>query len=288
MKTRTPFKTAVLAVIWCWMLVFVLLPNLLVIGSSFLARDELAFVRWDFTLANYTRLLDPLYGGIMLHSLYMAAVTTAVCLLLGYPFAYAVSRFPARVKPLLIFLVIVPFWTNSLVRTYAMKLLLSTNGLVNDSLQALGLVDTPVRMLYTEGAVIAGLVYILLPFMILPLYAVFEHLRRDLLEASADLGAGRWHTFRRVVLPLTLPGVIAGCLLVLLPAMGMFYTADVLGGAKNLLVGNIIKNQFLDARDWPFGAAASLMLTLVMALLLYAYYRSARLIQQRGEHVALA
>ena len=288
MKARTPFKTAVLAVIWGWMLVFVLLPNLLVFASSFLQRDELAFVRFDFTLANYARLLDPLYGGVLLHSLWMAAVTTAVCLLLGYPFAYALSRFPPRVKPLLVFLVIVPFWTNSLVRTYAIKLLLSTNGLINDGLLALGLIDAPLRMLYTEGAVITGLAYILLPFMILPLYAVFEHLRRDLLEASADLGAGRWHTFRRVVLPLTLPGIIAGCLLVLLPAMGMFYTADVLGGAKNLLVGNIIKNQFLDARDWPFGAATSLMLTVVMALLLLAYYRSVRLIRRRGEHVALA
>lgn len=288
MKTRTPFKTAVLAVTWGWMIIFVLLPNLLVFASSFLQRDELKFVRLPFTLENYTRLLDPLYGGVMLHSLWMAAVTTVVCLLLGYPFAFAVSRFPARVKPLLIFLVIVPFWTNSLVRTYAMKLLLSTNGLVNDLLLALGLVDAPLRMLYTEGAVIAGLVYILLPFMILPLYAVFEQLRRDLLEASYDLGAGRWGTFVRVVLPLTLPGVIAGCLLVLLPAMGMFFTADVLGGAKNLLVGNIIKNQFLDARDWPFGAAASLMLTIVMALLLFAYYRSVKLIRRRGSDVARA
>ncbi|MGE0372724.1 MAG: spermidine/putrescine ABC transporter permease PotB [Gammaproteobacteria bacterium] len=288
MKTRTPFKTAVLAVIWGWMIVFVLLPNLLVLGSSFLERDELTFVRFNFTLENYARLLDPLYGGVMLHSLWMAAVTTAVCLLLGYPFAFAVSRFPARVKPLLLFLVIVPFWTNSLVRTYAVKLLLSTNGLVNDTLLALGLIDSPLRMLYTEGAVIAGLVYILLPFMILPLYAVFEQLRRDLLEASSDLGANYRQTFRRVVLPLTLPGIIAGCLLVLLPAMGMFFTADVLGGAKNLLVGNIIKNQFLDARDWPFGAAASLMLTIVMALLLFAYYRSVKIIRRRGEHVATA
>ncbi|MCC6207918.1 MAG: spermidine/putrescine ABC transporter permease PotB [Gammaproteobacteria bacterium] len=288
MKTRTPFKTAVLTVTWGWMIIFVLLPNLLVFSSSFLQRDELEFVRLPVTLENYTRLLDPLYGGVMLHSLWMAAVTTVVCLLLGYPFAFAVSRFPARLKPLLIFLVIVPFWTNSLVRTYAMKLLLSTNGIVNDLLITIGLIDEPLRMLYTEGAVIAGLVYILLPFMILPLYAVFEQLRRDLLEASYDLGAGRWETFVRVVLPLTLPGVIAGCLLVMLPAMGMFFTADVLGGAKNLLVGNIIKNQFLDARDWPFGAAASLMLTIVMALLLLAYYRSVKLIRRRGNDVALA
>jgi len=175
-----------------------------------------------------------------------------------------------------------------LVRTYAMKLLIATNGLVNQALLGLGWIDEPLRMLYTEGAVIAGLVYVLLPFMILPLYAIFEQLRNDLLEASADLGAGRWQTFYRVVLPLTMPGIIAGSLLVLLPAVGMFYVADVLGGAKNLLIGNIVKNQFLDARDWPFGAAASLLLTLAMGVLLYAYYLSVKLIRRPETHAALA
>jgi spermidine/putrescine transport system permease protein len=211
-----------------------------------------------------------------------------LCLFIGYPFAYLVSRYRAAMKPYLIFLVIVPFWTNSLVRTYAMKLLIATNGLVNQALLGLGLIDEPLRMLYTEGAVIAGLVYVLLPFMILPLYAIFEQLRSDLLEASADLGAGRWQTFYRVVLPLTMPGIIAGSLLVLLPAVGMFYVADVLGGAKNLLIGNIVKNQFLDARDWPFGAAASLLLTLAMGVLLYAYYLSVKLIRRPETHAALA
>jgi spermidine/putrescine transport system permease protein len=233
-------------------------------------------VRMEASLQSYARLLDPVYAGVFLDSLGMALTTTLVCLLIGYPFAWAVSRLPARIKPLLIFLVILPFWTNSLVRTYAMKLLLATNGLTNQALLGLGVVDAPLRMLYTEGAVIAGLVYVLLPFMILPLYAVFEQLREDLLEVSSDLGAARWRTFRYVVLPLTMPGVLAGCLLVLIPAVGMFYVADVLGGAKHLLIGNVIKNQFLDARDWPFGAAASILLTLAMALLLYAYYLSAR------------
>jgi spermidine/putrescine transport system permease protein len=148
--------------------------------------------------------------------------------------------------------------------------------LINSWLQTLGLIDQPLTLLYTEGAVIVGLVYLLLPFMILPLYAVFEDLRRDLLLASHDLGAGRVSTFLHVVVPLTLPGVIAGVLLVLLPAMGMFYVADVLGGAKNLLVGNIIKSQFLDARDWPFGAAASVLLTVAMAVLLLAHRLSRR------------
>ncbi len=288
MTLRTPFKTAVLVLIWGWMLLFVLVPNLLVIATSFLSRDDVHFVRWDLTLGNYLRLFAPDYVAVFVHSGYMALVTTLLCLLIGYPFAYVVSRFRATLKPYLVFLVIVPFWTNSLVRTYAMKLLLSTNGLINQALLWLGWIDAPLRMLYTEGAVIAGLVYVLLPFMILPLYAIFEQLRADLLEASADLGAGGWQTFRRVVLPLTMPGIIAGCLLVLLPAIGMFYVADVLGGAKNLLIGNVIKNQFLDARDWPFGAAASLLLTLAMGILLYAYYLSVKLIRRPETHAALA
>jgi spermidine/putrescine transport system permease protein len=288
MTLRAPFKTAVLTLIWGWMLLFVLAPNLLVIVTSFLRRDDVHFIRWEATLDNYLRLFAPDYAEVFAHSFYMALVTTVLCLLIGYPFAYLVSRYRATVKPYLIFLVIVPFWTNSLVRTYAMKLLIATNGLVNQALLGLGWIDTPLRMLYTEGAVIAGLVYILLPFMILPLYAIFEQLRNDLLEASADLGAGRWQTFYRVVLPLTMPGIIAGSLLVLLPAVGMFYVADVLGGAKNLLIGNIVKNQFLDARDWPFGAAASLLLTLAMGVLLYAYYLSVKLIRRPETHAALA
>lgn len=271
---RQPFRNAVLVLVWGWLLALVLAPNLLVLGASVLTRDPLEFLRLPFTVDNYLRLLDPLYLAVFLHSLWMAVLTTLLCLLLGYPFAWALSRVSRHRRPLLIFLLILPFWTNSLVRIYAIKLLLATNGLINPVLLTLGIIDTPVAMLYTEGAVIFGLVYLLLPFMILPLHAVFEDLRPELLLASRDLGAGRLATFVHVIVPLTLPGAIAGVLLVLLPAMGMFYVADVLGGAKNLLVGNIIKDQFLDARDWPFGAAASVLLTAAMALLLWAYHLS--------------
>ena len=173
-------------------------------------------------------------------------------------------------------LLILPFWTNSLVRVYALKLLFATNGLINKALLSIGIIDTPLTMLYTQGAVIVGLTYLLFPFMVLPLYAVFTDLRDDMLLASQDLGASKPQTFWHVVLPLTTPGIISGVLLVLLPAMGMFYVADILGGSRNLLVGNIIKNQFLDARDWPFGAAASVLLTLAMAVLLLAYRASSK------------
>lgn len=268
---QQPFKTAVLVLVWGWLLLLVLTPNLLVVGASVMTRDAASFLSLPLNLDSYRRLLDPLYLEVFLHSLYMAGVTTALCLLIGYPFAWALSRVAKQRQTLLIFLLIVPFWTNSLVRTYALKLLLATNGLINNALMGAGLIEEPLRMLYTEGAVIVGLVYLLLPFMILPLYSVFEDLRHELLMASHDLGAGRLPTFIHVIVPLTLPGVLAGVMLVLLPAMGLFFVADILGGSRNLLVGNVIKNQFLDARDWPFGAAASILLTVAMALLLYAH-----------------
>ncbi len=183
----------------------------------------------------------------------------------------------------MLFLLIVPFWTNSLIRIYGLKIFLSTRGHLNEFLLWTGLIDTPLRIMYTSEAVILGLIYILLPFMVLPLYSSIEKLDKSYLEAARDLGANKWQTFIRVVIPLTMPGIIAGCLLVLLPAMGLFFVADLMGGAKNLLIGNVIKSQFLNIRDWPFGAATSICLTLVMGVLLFIYYRTARLLNKKGE-----
>ncbi len=274
--SKSPFRTATLWLIWGWLLIFALLPNILVIAVSFLTRDSSAFISLPVSIDSYVRMIDPLYFEVFVHSLWMAGITTVICLLLGYPFAWLISKAKVRWQPLLMLLLILPFWTNSLVRTYALKLLFANNGLINKTLLAIGVIDAPIDILYTQGAVIAGLTYLLFPFMVLPLYAVFTDLRNDMLLASQDLGASRTQTFWHVVLPLTTPGIISGVLLVLLPAMGMFYVADILGGSRNLLVGNIIKNQFLDARDWPFGAAASVLLTLAMAVLLLAYRASSR------------
>jgi spermidine/putrescine transport system permease protein len=274
--SKSPFRTATLWLIWGWLLIFALLPNILVIAVSFLTRDSSAFISLPVSIDSYVRMIDPLYFEVFVHSLWMAGITTVICLLLGYPFAWLISKAKVRWQPLLMLLLILPFWTNSLVRTYALKLLFANNGLINKLLLAIGVIDTPIDILYTQGAVIAGLTYLLFPFMVLPLYAVFTDLRNDMLLASQDLGATKTQTFWHVVLPLTTPGIISGVLLVLLPAMGMFYVADILGGSRNLLVGNIIKNQFLDARDWPFGAAASVLLTLAMAVLLLAYHASSR------------
>lgn len=282
-KSRNLLQNLVISGTVGWLVLFVFLPNLMIIGTSFLTRDDANLVQMVFTLDNYTRLFDPLYGQVMLHSLNMAAIATLCCLLLGYPFAFILARLPQRVRPLLLFLLIVPFWTNSLIRIYGLKLFLSTRGYLNEFLMWLGIIDTPLRIMYTSGAVVLGLVYILLPFMVMPLYSSLEKLDKSCLEAARDLGASKLQTFIRIIIPLTMPGIIAGCLLVLLPAMGLFYVADLMGGAKNLLIGNVIKSQFLNIRDWPFGAATSICLTLVMGLMLWIYYRAAKLLNKKGE-----
>lgn len=266
------FKTASVGLLSGWLLLFVLAPNLLVAGLSLLSRSPAGFAGGPVTLDNYRRLADPIYLHVFAESFATAFIATLLCLLLGYPFAYGLARARPRLRPLLLTLVIVPFWTNSLVRIYAIRGLLAAKGAANHLLLAAGLIDQPVRLLYTQTAEIIGLVYVLLPFMILPLYGSLEKLDSRLLEAAQDLGAGPFRRFRHVVLPLTLPGIVAGCLLVFLPALGLFYVGDVLGGSRHLLVGNLLKDQFLEAQDWPFGATASLVLIglLLAFLALYA------------------
>ncbi|PHM45056.1 binding-protein-dependent transport systems inner membrane component [Xenorhabdus mauleonii] len=282
-KTRKLFQNIVITGMVSWLMLFVFLPNLMIIGTSFLTRDDANLVQMVFSLDNYTRLFDPLYAEVLLHSLNMAIVATLCCLAIGYPFAFFLARMPKKLRPLMLFLLIVPFWTNSLIRIYGLKMFLSTRGYLNDFLLWIGIIDKPLRIMYTSEAVVLGLVYILLPFMVMPLYSSIEKLDKPCLEAARDLGAGKLQTFIRIIIPLTMPGIIAGCLLVLLPAMGLFYVADLMGGAKNLLIGNVIKSQFLNIRDWPFGAATSICLTLVMGLMLFVYYRAAKLLNKKVE-----
>lgn len=280
---KLSLQNAIIALIVGWLTLFVLVPNVMIIGTSFLTRDEANLIEMTFTLDNYFRLLDPLYAKVLLHSFYMAIIATLLCLVIGYPFAYIVAKMPEKWRPFILFLVIVPFWTNSLIRTYGLKIVLGTQGILNQSLMALDIIDKPLRLMYTETAVMIGLVYILLPFMILPLYSAIEKLDNTYIEAAKDLGANKFQTITKVILPLTMPGIIGGCLLVLLPALGMFYISDLLGGAKNLLIGNVIKSQVLNARDWPFGAATSIALTIAMAIMLYAYYRAGKLLNKKVE-----
>lgn len=283
MKLPIKFKHSVIGLVVGWLVIFVFLPNLMIIGTSFLTRDDNHFVSLVFTLDNYTRLFDPLYADVLIHSLNMALIATCCCLVVGYPFAWFMAKMPTRIRPLLLFLLIIPFWTNSLIRIYGLKMVISTRGYMNEFLLWTGLIDTPIKLMYTQSAVIIGLIYILLPFMVMPLYASIEKLDKPILEAARDLGASKRQTFWRIIIPLTMPGIVAGCLLVMLPAMGLFFISDLMGGAKNLLIGNVIKNQFLTIRDWPFGAATSITLTLVMGLMLWVYWRAARMLNKQGD-----
>ena len=194
-----------------------------------------------------------------------------------------IAKIEPKYRAILLFLVVLPFWTNSLIRIYGMKIFLGVKGILNEALLGLGFITEPIRILNTEAAVIIGLVYLLLPFMILPLYSAIEKLDHRLLEAAKDLGANAFQRFIKVIIPLTMPGIISGCLLVLLPAMGMFYVADLLGGAKVLLVGNVIKSEFLISRNWPFGSAISIGLTILMAVLIFVYYKANKLLNKKVE-----
>ncbi|WP_447984165.1 ABC transporter permease [Nitrospira sp. Nam74] len=255
------------------MLVFFLLPLLLVLAISFASRGPYGGVQWSFSLTNYTMIVDPLYLQIYGRSLLLAAATTAMCLLVGYPLAYFIARAPMRWQGVWLLLVIIPFWTNFLVRTYSWMFILRTEGLLNTMLQAAGLIRTPVEILYTDWAVLIGLVYGYLPFMVLPLYAAIERLNRSVVEAAWDLYANGWSVFWRVIFPLTKPGVIAGCLLVFIPSVGAYITPDLLGGAKTMMVGNLIQHEYLVIRDWPFGSAIAFVLMALVVIGVMTYLR---------------
>lgn len=249
-----------------------LIPLAILCAYTLLTRGAYGGTSLPWTLENWQRLADPLYLSILARSFGVAALSTLLCLALGFPLALFISRAGAR-KHLYLYLVILPFWTSFLVRTYAWLFLLRDTGLINSALLSLGLIQEPLPLLYNYGAVILGLVYGYLPFMVLPLYATLERLDPTLLEAAADLGARPAHTLRRVIIPLCMPGIRAGSLLVFIPCLGAYLTPDLLGGGKTILIGNLIQNQFANARDWPFGAALSLGLMAVVMLLLMALVR---------------
>ena len=249
-----------------WLLGFFLVPILIMFVYSVMPRGIYGGVERGFTLEHYARFFDPLYLEVLQRTFLWSIACTLICLLLGYPVAYVIVR-SGRWRNLLLFLVVLPFWTSFLVRTFAMIFLMRDTGLINNWLLKAGIIDHPLTILYTPFAVMAGLVYGFLPFMILPIYASLEKLDFSLLEAAEVLGARPRARFRKVTVPLSMPGVVAGCLLVFIPALGSFLTSDLLGGAKELMIGNLVQNQFSAARNWPFGSAASFI---VMALVLAA------------------
>lgn len=257
-----------------WLLVFFILPLLIVLVYSFLTRGTYGGIEPILTLKNYIRLADSRYVLVFRRSLSMALITTVASLILGYPLAYFIARAPARWRGALLLLVVVPFWTNFLVRTYAWIVLLRTEGVINVLLQSLGLISEPLQILYTPFAVTIGLLYGYMPFMVLPLYASIEKFDFSLVEAAQDLGANAFWAFVRVMLPLTMPGVIAGCILVFIPAIGAFITPDILGGAKVMMIGNLTQQQFLTARNWPFGSAVSIVLMAIVSVAAYVYFKN--------------
>jgi spermidine/putrescine transport system permease protein len=261
-----------LAPSWVVMLALFVAPLAIILAYSFLTRGTYGGISLPWNAESYQRLADPIYLAILWRSFWIAGVSTAFCLLLGFPLALFISRSGKR-KDLYLSLVMLPFWTSFLVRTYAWMFLLRDTGLINSLLQKLGLIHSPVPLLYNDGAVILGLVYGYLPFMVLPLYATLERLDRNLLEASADLGARPWATLTHVMVPLCAPGIRAGAILVFIPCLGAYLTPDLLGGGKSVMIGNLIQNQFTTARDWPFGSAVSLALMAVVMLLLAAIVR---------------
>ncbi|MGB3610832.1 MAG: spermidine/putrescine ABC transporter permease PotB [Cellvibrio sp.] len=275
------FRFWAIGLITVWLALFVFVPNLLVLITSFLTRDTVNTIALPVNVENYVRTLDLLYLQVLVDSLGMSLLAMIVCLLIGYPFAMCIVQLPKRWQPILLFLVILPFWTNSLVRTYALQFILGNKGLINNLLLSLGLIEKPLQLLYTKFAVVLGLSYILLPFMVLPLFSALEKVDVRLLHAAKDLGAGAFSRFWRITVPLTSPGIVAGCLMVLLPAMGMFYISDLLGG-KNLLLGNVIKTQFLNTRDWPFGSALSVLLIVLLGFMLWLYFRAAKFVSRQG------
>jgi len=255
-----------------WSVVFLFIPLMVVGVISFATRGTYGGVIWQFSLENYRDVWHVVYARIFGQSLVLASLTTIICLVLGFPLAYYIVRLSPRWQAVWLILIMIPFWTNFLVRTYAWMFILRTEGLLNTLLLGLGVITTPLDLLYTDKAVLIGLVYGYLPFMVLPLYATLERLDPAFVEAAQDLYANQWSVFRRVVVPLTKSGIIAGCLLVFIPSLGAFLTPDLLGGARNMMVGNLIQHEYLVARDWPLGSAISLILLIIVIAAVVAYF----------------
>lgn len=259
---------ALIAPAFVWLTAFMVVPCLLILALAFFQRGIYGGIDYTFTLENFSLVLDPLYARIFLKSAWIAGLAASIASVLGYAAAYAIAQMPRRDQPRLLFFAILPFWSNYLVRTYAWIVLLNREGLIVNIARAMGYHGELPQMLYTEGAVITGLVYNYLPFVILAAYAPLSRLNPEIAEASRDLGAGGWTTFRRVTLPMTLPGVATGFVFVFVLSIGNFVTPALLGGGQFQMVGNLVYAQFLTSNDWPFGSALSMVLIAVMLVLL--------------------
>lgn len=256
-----------------WVLLLIFIPMIYIIIMSFLTRGTYGGIVFHFSMDGYKTLFDIKYMEVILKSVMISLRTTVMCILIGYPFAFYIAKQPAKRAAMLVLLLMVPFWTSGLVKTYSWVLLLNATGIVNKTLMAIGLISSPVQFLYNDYAVTLGLVYGFLPYAVLPMYSSIEKMDKSLLEASNDLGAKPVTTFFKVTLPLTASGIFASVILVFIPSLGAYFTADALGGGTSLLIGSLIRNLFSVSKNWPFGAAVSVILVIFTLILLFLYSR---------------
>ncbi|SHH98076.1 spermidine/putrescine transport system permease protein [Sporobacter termitidis DSM 10068] len=278
MKTRLKIKSIVPRLTMTgpvagWMILFVVIPFTYIFVISFMNRGTYGGVELGFTLQNYANIFDAKYLMIFLNSILLAAVTTALCILIAYPFTYFIAQKTAVTKTVFVSMVMIPFTVSSLVRIYSWINLLRKDGIINNLLMSLRVIDEPLQMIYNNFGVIVGMVYTLIPFMILPLYSSIEKLDKSMLEAGNDLGAKPARAFATITLPLTAPGIFAGAIMVFIPTLGYFFITDMLGGSKIMMIGNLIRNQFVTAKNWPFGAALSIFLIVLTLAALWVYER---------------
>lgn len=249
-----------------WTVTFTLIPLLIIVFYSFAQRDSFGDVVYKLTLSNYREFFAPIYLNVFWRSLKLSIYSTIICLIIGYPMAFIMSRSKGLKQNLMVMLFILPLWTNFLLRTYAWMGLLRDQGIINEILIRIGIISEPITMLYTNGAVILGMVYNFLPFMVLPIYSVLSKMDKNLVEAARDLGANEFGVFTKIIFPLSFPGVATGIVMVFMPAVSTFVISDLLGGGQTILLGNLIQNQFMAARNWQFGSAVSVIMMLFLII----------------------
>ena len=259
-----------------WTIIFTVVPLLIIIFYSFAQRDAFGDVVYKFTLSNYKDFFEPIYLNVFWRSLKLSLISTVICLFLGYPMAFIMSRSKGLKQNLMVMLFILPLWTNFLLRTYAWMGLLRDQGIINELLIKLGLISEPITMLYTNSAVVLGMVYNFLPFMVLPIFSVLSKMDKSLIEAARDLGANEMNVFMKIIFPLSFPGVATGIVMVFMPAVSTFVISDLLGGGQTILLGNLIQNQFMAARNWQFGSSVSviMMIFLIISMGYFAIHSS--------------
>lgn len=270
-KNNSLFKIIVTLPVIIYAIFLIALPLLYILFLSFLKNDYYGGIINQFTLQNYISIFDWVYIKVFLKSFLIALITTIICIIISYPFAIYISEKKSYVQKILTTMVIIPFLTNSLIRMYGWIVLLRKEGIINSFLEFSNIINKPLSLMYNDFGIIIGMVYTLLPFMILPLYSSISKVDRSLIEAARDLGANNFEIFTKIILPLTIPGLFNGTLMVFIPTIGYFFVSDILGGGKLMLLGNLIKNQFLTARNWPFGAAVSILLILITFIFVKIY-----------------